>query len=49
VEGTLLVDKGRCHSKAYVVDHVLHGGGREILVHYGKKLWRNFDYLTIRI
>jgi hypothetical protein len=27
VEGTRLVDKGRCHSKACVVDHVLHGGG----------------------
>jgi hypothetical protein len=49
VEGTQLVDKGRCHSEAYVVDHVLHGGGREVLVRCGEKLWRNFDYLTIWI
>jgi hypothetical protein len=49
VEGTGLVDKGRRHSKACVVDHVLHGGGREVLVYCEEKLWRNFDYLTIRI
>jgi hypothetical protein len=48
VEGTRLVDKGRRHSKACVVDHVLHDGGREVLVHCGEKLWRNFDYLTIK-
>jgi hypothetical protein len=43
------MDKGRRHSKACVVDHVLQGGGNEVLVHCGEKLWRNFDYLTIRI
>jgi hypothetical protein len=37
------------HSKACVVDHVLYGGGREVLVCCGEKLWRNFDYLTIKI
>jgi hypothetical protein len=42
------VDKGRRHSKACVVDHVLQGGGREVLVYCGEKLWRNFNYLTIR-
>ena len=49
MEGTLLVDIGRHHSKTSVVDHILHSGGREALVRYGKKLWRNFDYLTIKI
>ena len=49
VEGTWLVDKGRCHSKACVVDHILYGGRKELLVLCGEKLWRNFDYLTIRI
>jgi hypothetical protein len=36
VEGTRVVDKGRRHSKAYVVDHVLYGGGREVLVRFGE-------------
>jgi hypothetical protein len=49
VEETRLVDKGRRHSKACIVDHILHGGGTEVLVRCGEKLWRNFDYLTIKI
>jgi hypothetical protein len=49
MEVTRLVDKDQRHSKAYVVDHILHGGGREVLVCCGEKLWRNFDYLTIMI
>ena len=49
MEGTQLVDLGRCHSEAYVVDHILHGGGRKALVRFGEELWRNFDYLTIKI
>ena len=44
-----LVDTGRLDSEACVVDLVLHGGGKEALVHCGEELWRNFDYLTIRI
>ena len=43
------MDTGQRHSEACIVDHILHGGGKEVLVHCGEELWRNFDYLTIRI
>jgi hypothetical protein len=47
VEGTRLVDKGRCHSKACVVDHVLHGGG-SLEGRYWSAVGKSFGEISTR-